>query len=235
MKKCIFLIGIMLPLTSCLTTLDCFEDRQKDCGSINAEEVDYVIINDNLILEIVSTNQDDVILFENCINDTDINIATYNNGLEFSNVGCSQLESAPKLTWYTSKSHIRVVSNSYGEIFSDSLSNNIYLSSFDVSSTINLNIYNSSTVIDSNSATNFNLSGNTTSLRLSCAFCDGVFNAQNLDSNKVEVLQRGYNDIIVTALNELTVSIENAGKVIYFGNPSKITKSISNGGKLIKG
>ena len=46
------------------------------------------------------------------------------------------------------------------------------------------------------------------------------------------MLQRGYNDIIVNVKDSLVGSIENAGRILYKGNPG-VKVAVGNGGELI--
>jgi hypothetical protein len=190
-------------------------------------------VNDNISLEIISSDRDYFIV-ANCSSDDAVYFNHIDNSIEFWNQGCQNVDHSPKIKWYVSANDLRLISRSYGSINCNYLTNNIYFSSFDYSAKIFLDVNNDWVVFDTNSSTNLFISGETSSLRLSTAFSDGILNAEDLRSSKVEVLHKGYNDVIVNVNDHLIVDIETAGRVLYKGDPTIIESNVSNGGELIK-
>lgn len=61
----------------------------------------------------------------------------------------------------------------------------------------------------------------------------GKINGQGLSANDVNVDVSGAGYVSVTARQSIDVKVEGTGLVEYYGNPSKITQSISGVGKVI--
>ncbi|WKV11137.1 DUF2807 domain-containing protein [Marivirga harenae] len=217
---------------------DCFKKsgeeitiRINDFGSFNE-----LLIYDDIELEIVETDREffELTYGENLI--SKIEMENENDSLSFFNqnsCGWTRDFEKPKLKWFTNKSTINILCLSDGDISApDTVRNDLRLRIEDASNEVDLNINNNNTNISSNSSTNFNVSGKANSLRIAAYFNDGQFDCSELVANRATVLQRGYNDIIVNVKDSLKGSIENAGRILYTGNPG-VDVSVSNGGELI--
>lgn len=114
----------------------------------------------------------------------------------------------------------------------DTLRNDFVIRIQNATNEVDLNLNNNNTTLLSNSSSNFQISGKSNGLRIAAYFNDGKFDCSELIVNRANVLQRGYNDIIVNVKDSLVGSIENAGRILYKGNPG-VKVEVSNGGELI--
>ncbi len=140
----------------------------------------------------------------------------------------------PLIKWHTTKNEIVIRSLSSGNIFNiDTLKMDVVIVAEDYSNKIDLIVNNKKTLLASNSISNFTFSGMSDRLIVNSYFSDSQFNLGELQVLRAEILQRGYNDIIVNPTDSLVGSIENAGRILYYGNPG-IKVEVRNGGELIK-
>jgi len=63
----------------------------------------------------------------------------------------------------------------------------------------------------------------------------GNIRARNLETNSSFITVSGSGDCIVSAKDELDVTISGSGRVEYYGEPLKVHSNVSGSGKLIKG
>lgn len=224
----------------------CDSEEAFDCFKKSGEETTIIIndfphfaellIYDNIELEIVETDQEyfELTYGKNLI--PKIVMDHENDSLSFFNqnfCGWTRDFKKPKLKWFTNKSSINILCLSNGKITStDTIRNDFIIRIQSATNEVDLNINNSKTTLLSNSSTSFNVAGKTNSLRIAAYFNDGKYECGDLLANGANVLQRGYNDIIVNVKDSLIGSIENAGRILYKGNPG-VKVEVSNGGELI--
>ncbi len=60
----------------------------------------------------------------------------------------------------------------------------------------------------------------------------GNLSAKNLHAEKVDISMTGSNDAVVYASKQLSVSIDGAGDVVYYGNPGEVSEKISGVGDI---
>lgn len=232
-----------------LLALSCDSENSWDCiqkrGDIITERFtefpafNDLVLYDDISLEII---EDDEEYFELEAGENLIPEITYSldrDSLIWTNENSCTWARAyrnPILKWHTSKTTIRVISLSSGLVYAqDTLRNTIHFTSEDVSGDFEVKVNNSRSIISANSSANFYISGKTHELVIRSYFSDGKYNCKELTSNYANILQRGFNDITVTVSEELTGSIENAGQIIYYGDPEVVDVDVSRGGALIKG
>ena len=140
----------------------------------------------------------------------------------------------PLVRWHTNKDKILIRSLSSGNIFNkDTLTMDIHIEARDYSNEIKLIVKNNNTILSTNSISNFTLSGQSIGLTVRSYFSDSHIDLGNLEVKRANILQRGYNDIIVNPTDSLVGSIENAGRILYYGDPG-VKVVVRNGGELIK-
>lgn len=224
----------------------CDSEDAFDCIKKSGEETTVIIddfpdfaellIHDNIELEIEETGEEyfELTYGKNLI--PKIIMESENDSLSFFNqnfCGWTRDFEKPKLKWFTDKSTIRVNCLSNGEITSaDTIRNDFVIRIQSATNEVNLKINNNNTSLLSNSSTYFNVAGKCNGLRIAAYFNDGKYDCSELIVNRANILQRGYNDIIVNVKDSLVGSIENAGKILYKGNPG-VKVEVSNGGELI--
>jgi hypothetical protein len=233
----IFLISILSACDS-EEAFDCFK-KSGDKITVRIDDFpDFVelLIHDDIELEIVEADQEyfELTYGQNLI--PKIVMEKENDSLSFFNqnfCGWTRDFEKPKLKWFTNKSSINILYLSDGKITAaDTIRNDFIIRIQNATNEVDLKINNNNTTLLSNSSTYFHVTGKSKSLRIAAYFNDGKYNCEKLIANRANVLQRGYNDIIVNVKDSLKGSIENAGRILYKGNPG-VDVSVSNGGELI--
>lgn len=195
-----------------------------------------LLIHDNIELEIIDdeTEYFEILYGENLI--PKIKVVSENDSILFLNENfCNWTRDfkKPLIKWHTNKDNVLIRSMSSGNIFNkDTLRMDIQIQSENYSNNIDLVVNNNRTILSTNSISNFTLKGQSNGLFVRSYFSDSRFNLSNLKVNRADILQRGYNDIIVNPTDSLVGSIENAGRILYYGNPG-IKVEVRNGGELI--
>jgi hypothetical protein len=235
----ILLTSIILHGCDSEDALDCL----KKSGEVITVKIDdfpdfaELLIHDNIELEIIETDEEyfELTYGENLI--PKIVMEHEKDSLSFFNqnsCGWTRDFEKPKLKWFTNKSSINILSLSNGRITSpDSIKSDFVIRIQSATNEVDLKINNNKTILLSNSSTLFNVAGKCNSLRVAAYFNDGKYDCRNLIVNRANVLQRGYNDIIVNVKDSLIGSIENAGRILYKGKPG-VDVEVSNGGELIQ-
>lgn len=227
--------------------ISCDNPNAPDCFQSAGEQKtisihDYPNFNDLVIYDDISLiiTEDDSTYFELSYYNNLIPEVSYsidNDSLVFHNNNtCNFIRDykSPTLIYHSSKKFNRIISLSSGQITNaDTLRNPLSITCENISNVIMLSTANSSIYLSSNSSANFKISGNTGELKIASYFSDGKFDCRALICERANLLQRGYNDIIVHVSDSLVGSIENAGRVIYYGQPG-IRMNIFGGGELIK-
>ena len=238
--KWIIPLAIWLIACSCNSpeAFDCF----KKAGELETIEFDdlpnfkTVVLHDDIELEIVESGEEyfELVYGKNLI--PKIAVELVNDSILFRNqnfCGWTRDYVKPKLKWFTTSNNINVISMSNGLISAnDTLRNDLIIRMENSTSEINLKIANNSTTLLSNSSSNFYVSGTCKNLNIAAYFNDGKYDCSNFIAKSANVLQRGYNDIIVHVKDSLAGSIENAGRIFYTGNPT-VNVNVKNGGELI--
>lgn len=212
--------------TGALTTItiDDFSDFKK------------LLIYDNVELEIVEAQEEyfELTYGKNLL--PKVVMEQHNDSLSFFNENsCDWTRDfeKPKLKWFTDKTTLNILCLSNGSITSaDTLRNDLIIRVENATNEIELKINNNSTTLLSNSSSLFTVAGRSKSLKVRAYFNDGIYNCINLKVNRADILQRGYNDITLNVRDSLIGSIENAGRVLYKGNPG-VKFEVRNGGELI--
>jgi hypothetical protein len=239
--------GWLLSLASLLLLPACDNPNAPDCFQKAGEEkiielhgfenFNELVINDDIDLQIVEddTTYFELSFYENLMPE----IVSYaiNDSLIFENKNsCNFVRDfkKPLLIYHSNKALNRIISISTGLISaSDTLRNKLHITSEDISGEVMLMVNNETVILSSNSTCNFILRGKTKRLIINAYFNDGKFDCRDLTCERADILQRGYNDIIISPLDSLVGSIENAGRVYYSGNPG-IKMNIFGGGELIQ-
>ncbi|ADR20722.1 hypothetical protein MATR_16520 [Marivirga tractuosa] len=236
----ILLILVLPVLQACDSeeAFDCFK-KSGELTTIKIADFPHfaeLLIHDDIELEIVETDEEyfELTYGENLI--PKIVMEHENDSLSFFNQNfCDWTRDfeKPKLKWFTNKSSINILCLSNGKITSaDTIKNDIVIRNESSTNEVDLKINNNKTALLSNSSTYFIISGKTKGLRIAAYFNDGKYDCGDLLANRANVLHRGYNDIIVNVKDSLVGSIENAGRILYKGNPG-VKVEVSNGGELI--
>ena len=218
---------------------DCFKESGKlETVTITTfDSFETLVIHDDISVEIIETENDDYFELsygKNLLSKVDFesindSLLVYNN----NRCGWVRNFNKPELKWYTSKATNTIISLSIGKIRNkDTLRNNLQVRTENAISEVNLTVNNNYTRLSSNSATNFAINGFTDKLQMISYFGDGQYDSKNLVCREGDILQRGYNDMWVNAVETLKVRVENAGTVYYTGEPD-LQQQVSNGGKLV--
>ena len=234
----IILLGVSLQACDSEEAFDCFKKSGEKITVRIDDFPDFaeLLIYDDIELEIVETDEEyfELTYGENLI--PKIVMEQENDSLSFFNqnfCGWTRDFEKPKLKWFTNKNSINILCLSNGKITSaDTIRNNFVMRVENSTNEVDLKINNNNTTLSSNSSTYFNISGKTNGLKIRAYFNDGKYDCGDLLANRANVLQRGYNDIIINVKDSLIGSIENAGRILYKGNPGVKVK-VSNGGELI--
>jgi hypothetical protein len=236
----LFLVILGVSIQSCNSeeAFDCFKTSGEEITVTLDDIPDFneLIIHDDIELEIVETNEEyfELTYGENLI--PKIVMEHENDSLMFFNqnfCGWTRDFEKPKLTWFTNKGSINIICLSDGKITTpDTIKSDFAIRIQSATNDINLKIDNNKTTLSSNSSSYFEVSGKCTNLLVRAYFNDGKYDCNNFIVNRANVLQRGYNDIIVNVQDSLVGSIENAGRILYKGNPG-VKVAVSNGGELI--
>ena len=221
-----------------LNSPDCFQKAGEQIITRITEfpEFDKLVIYDDINLQIIEddTTYFELDYYENLI--PEIQYELDNDSIVFTNNNsCNFVRSfkAPTLIFHSDKPENFIVSLSTGDIFNkDTLRNNIRVITEDVSNIVRLTVNNNQTVFSSNSSTNFYATGKTSLLILRAYFNDSKYYCKDLQAERVDLVHRGYNDMIVYASDSIVGAIENAGRVFYDGNPG-LNIEITYGGQLI--
>jgi len=229
-----------------ITTISCNSSEAPDCfktsGDLkvvtydNLEQFNQLVLYNNIELEIIEADKEffELSYGENLI--PEILMEYENDSLSFyNNNSCSWTRDfkKPTLKWFTNRELLNIFTLSNGKIFSkDTIRKTIILRIEDASNEIEIKVNNTKTTLLSNSISNFKLSGKSESLTIAAYFNDGIYDCEALEVDKANILHRGYNDIIVNVKDKIEGSIENAGRILYKGNPTVDVK-VSNGGELI--
>ncbi len=233
--------SLLLVLSACNSeeTFDCI----KKAGDLKTKiindfsEFNDLVIHDDISLQIIEAEQEyfELTYGENLI--SKISFTLENDSLLIHNgnfCSWSRDYQKPLIKWYTNKEKIYINSQTSGRIFNtDTLRKNLHIDTRDISNDVELMVANNGIIITSNSISNFYISGTSNNLKVISYFSDSRFELGKLEAHSVNILQRGYNDIIVHSKDSLIGSIENAGRVLYYGNPG-IKMTVQNGGQLIK-
>jgi hypothetical protein len=238
-KHFLLLVGLTV-LQACDSedAFDCFKKsgELQTIAISDFQDFTQLVLYDDIELEIVEAGQEyfELTYGKNLI--PNIVIEHQNDSLSFFNQSfCNWTRDfeKPKLRWYTYKSSINIFCLSNGKITNaDTIRKNFNLRIESATNEVQLDFNNSNTTILSNSSTYFKLAGKSINLTAQAYFNDGLYNCSNLDVNRANILQRGYNDIIVNVKDSLIGSIENAGRILYKGNPG-VKVAVGNGGELI--
>jgi hypothetical protein len=238
--KHILVLAIML-ISACNSedAFDCIKTSGGETTVLIDELPDFakLIIYDNIELEIVETDQEyfELTYGQNLI--PKVVMEHENDSLSFFNqnfCGWTRDFEKPKLKWFTDKSSINILCLSNGKITAtDTLRNDFTIRIESATNEVDLKISNNKTTLLSNSSTKFKVSGQSNNLLIAAYFNDGKYDCGSFIVNRANVLQRGYNDIIVNVQDSLVGSIENAGRILYKGRPG-VNVDVSNGGELIQ-
>lgn len=217
---------------------DCFKKSGEKTSVILDDFPDFaqLILYDDIELEIIEheTEYFELTYGENLI--PKIIMQHENDSLSFFNenfCGWTRDFEKPKLKWFTNKSSINIIGLSNGKITAaDTIRSDFTIRIQNATNEIDLKINNNSTTISSNSTSDIKIVGMCNGLRIAAYFNDGKYDCGDFLVNRANVLQRGYNDIIVNVKDSLLGSIENAGRILYKGNPG-VKVEVSNGGQLI--
>ncbi|WP_296622454.1 DUF2807 domain-containing protein [Marivirga sp.] len=236
----LFLVLLGISIQSCDSeeAYDCFKKSGEETTIIIDDIPDFaeILIHDDIELEIVETDREyfELTYGKNLI--PKIVMEHENDSLSFFNqnfCGWTRDFEKPQLKWFTNKSKINVLCLSNGKVTSaDTIRNDFVIRIQSATNEVDLKINNNNTTLLSNSSSLFNVAGKCNNLRVRAYFNDGKYDCSNLIANRANVLQRGYNDIIVNVKDSLIGSIENAGRILYKGDPG-LKVNVSNGGELI--
>lgn len=225
----------------------CNSDNAFDCikkpGDIQTiiiddlPEFNDLVIHDDITLELVEDEKEyfEVIYGENLIpkirfvSDKD-SLLIYNENF----CGWTRDYQKPLVRWHTTKEEINIESLSSGNIFNiDTIRMDLQIEARDISNEVELVVNSKNIILLSNSISNFKVRGKCVRLKVQSYFNDSRFELGELKTSRANVLQRGYNDIIINPTDSLIGSIEGAGRVLYYGNPG-IKMVVENGGELIQ-
>ena len=231
----LFLLGCDSP-----DALDCFQKSGKSQLVIIDEVPQFstLILEDNINLTLVESDSNYIELdyYENLI--PEIHFRSEGDSITFYNKNSCKFVrdyNPPRIIFHSNLMEHKIISYSSGEINNqDLLNKSITIVSEDISGMVNLNLDNSTIMIQSNSTTNFKLQGKTDKLIVRNYFNDGQMDCFDLISKEIDVLQRGYNDLSFHVTEKLSGSIENAGRILYKGNPAIVEVEVTGGGALIK-
>lgn len=232
------LLGILLQACDSEEAFDCVKKSGEEITIIIDELPDFaqLVVYDDIELEIVETDTEyfELSYGENLI--PKIIMKHEKDSLSFFNenfCGWTRDFNKPKLKWFTNKNSINIICLSNGKITSaDTIRNDFIIRVESATNEIDLKFNNNNTTLLSNSSSLFNVAGRCNGLRIAAYFNDGIYDCGSLRVNRANVLQRGYNDITVNVKDSLVGSIENAGRILYKGNPG-VKVEVSNGGELI--
>ena len=238
-KIIISMIGFILLGCNSPDAADCFQTAGDEVNILyqDVPEFNTLIIQDDIELTII---QDELTYFEldyftNLA--PEVSYRLENDSLIFENKNiCKFVRNykVPVLKYHTNQDIIDIIALSTSPIHNrDTIFSDINIVSENISNTISLTINNNRTRLSSNSTTNIELKGSTERLNYNGYFNDAIINCKQLEAKRVDFLQRGYNDLIFNVSDSLVGSIENAGRVLYLGEPG-IKVKISGGGQLIK-
>lgn len=237
----LYIVFISLLLLSC-DSEDAF-DCAKTSGEVQTQviteftEFGELIIHDNIELEIIEDETEffELVYGKNLL--PKLKVQSQNDSILFFNENyCNWTRDfkKPLIKWHTNKDKILIRSLSTGNIFNkDTLRMDIQIEAKDYSNEIDLVVNNNNVLLITNSVTNFTFSGQSIGLTVRSYFSDSRIDLANLEVSRANVLQRGYNDIIVNPTDSLVGSIENAGRILYYGNPG-VKMEVRNGGELIR-
>ncbi|GAA5029037.1 hypothetical protein GCM10011506_17020 [Marivirga lumbricoides] len=243
MKTNLHYIALLLFLIANACSSENAFDCIKKTGDIKTilvndfSEFNDLVIHDDITLELIEDESEyfEVIYGENLIpkikfvSDKD-SLLIYNENF----CGWTRDYQKPLVRWHTTKELVNIKSLSSGNIFNnDTLGVNLQIEAKDISNKVELTVNSENILLISNSISNFKVIGHCQRLTVRSYFSDSHFELGQLQCSRVNVLQRGYNDIIVNPSDSLVGSIENAGRVMYYGSPG-IKMVVENGGELIK-
>ncbi len=233
--------------TILLFIFGCDSEKAFDCVKTSGEIETHVItefpefrelvLHDNIELEIVDDETEffEFIYGENLM--PKLIMEYENDSLSFFNNNfCNWTRDfkKPLIRWHTHKDRIIIRSLSTGNIFNkDTLGMDIQIEAKDYTNEIDLVINNKKVLLVTNSISNFTFSGKSEDLVVRSYFSDSYIDLSRLQVSSADVLQRGYNDIVVNPTDSLVGSIENAGRILYYGNPG-VKVEVRNGGELIQ-
>lgn len=235
-------IAIILLLTSGCDSedaFDCIKTSGKTQIKVITEFAEFgeLLLHDNIELEIIEdeTEYFELIYGENLL--PKLIMESENDSISFFNENfCNWTRDfkKPLIRWHTNKDKIVIRSLSSGKIYnSDTLRMDIHIEAKDYSNEVELLVNSNNVILTSNSISNFTCSGQSNGLIVRSYFSDSRIDLGNLKVSRADVLQRGYNDIIVNPTDSLIGSIENAGRILYYGNPG-LKVAVRNGGELIR-
>lgn len=243
MKKHINYIAIFLfAIVNACNSENAFDCIKKP-GDVKTKIIDdlldfnELVIHDDITLELVEDEREyfEVIYGENLIPKIKF-IANKDSLLIYNENFCGWTRDyqKPLIRWHTTKEQINIKSLSSGNIFNvDSIRMDLQIEARDISNEVELVVNSNNITLVSNSIANYKIKGKCINLTVRSYFSDSRFELGELETSRANVLQRGYNDIIVNPSDSLVGSIENAGRVLYYGNPG-VKMMVENGGELIQ-
>ena len=242
MRKLFFiiLIGIIYGCDSAEAP-DCLKSAGGNItNSIPLDSFNELIINNDFNVILTQGVEQSVTLTigENIFND--ISFEVINNILEVkNNVGCKWVRKYDYPTIEITHPNLELIEIVGGSLVTTTnvlTYPNLLLKAKDSNGVFTLNVNSDNLTIDSNEITNYYLNGITTNLNIQLTSGDGRIEAGLLTTTNANISHASSNDIIVNVTNELNVTINSTGNVIYVGQePTSINTVIQERGSVING
>lgn len=223
----------------------CAQDPISDCfirpGERVKEELPHdnfyhIVLEQDISLEIVSGAVEKlwVEADENALGSLSIN--KRGDSLFCSNeISCkwSRPISRPKLIWQTDTLR-SIIQKGNGTIYAaDTIRTELLsLISYQGAGDFVISFEGKNLYLSNNDQANFILSGKCEFLRSAAFFNDGRIEAHELIADRIQLIQRGYNDMHLKATKLLYGVIQNPGNVYLPKRPDSVSVEISRGGKL---
>jgi len=243
MKK-IFFILLLINLYNCSNPSDCFDST----GEIIQKEIlldsfDKINVGNEVSLILKQGDTQKVIIEtgENLISDVMANVTEGKLFLEDKNTCNLTRDYAITKVYVTSPNIKEIRSNTARDIKSDGVLNytTITLISEDFLEDslnigdFNLNVNANNVAIVSNGNSIFNVTGNTISLHVGFYSGSSRFIGNNLIADRIYILQKSTNDILIHPINSLEGNIYSIGDVISYNHPNHVEIEEHYTGKLI--
>ena len=233
MKKYLLLFSLLLLFVQCEKPYDCV----KSTGPVKSKiydglEFTKLLVNKRISVVITEgeVNKVEVVTGENLINDIEVRI-TDGMLILTDNTSCNWVRdygqtvvyiTTPNLTDIYSKTEQTISSN--GTLTFNSL----HLVSMDDidghkgtgTGDYNLTIANQTLIVENNDVGRYFLNGTTNNLNVSFYENGGIFHAENLSANSINVFHRGSNDMFVHPVNQITGDIYNVGNIYCYSHPA---------------
>lgn len=237
MKKIIYSVIVLLFFVNCSKPSDCIESagsmitKNFEVLEANYFHTIYVEKGVGLVVKQGTEYKVEVRTGENLIDN--ISVEFRNDGLFLKdNSSCNWVRDYGQIIVYVTTptlNFLNITSRTEQDIDSDGVLTHgiVRLNALDLgpgagTNDFHIQVNNSQLVIENNNVSRYYISGQTDEAILNFYEGNGRIEAENLTAQNIKVFHRGYNDMVVRPIQEITGEIVSTGNIILKNNPDVV-------------